>query len=53
MKLGCCAVCVVSKGSEIKGGEDEIVNADFVLATGRVLGPLAGWERSRLRNVCC
>ena len=41
MKLRCCAVCVVSKGSEIKGGEDEIVKADFVLATGS--GGPAGW----------
>ena len=39
MKLRCCAVCVVSKGSEIKGGEDEIVNADFVLATGSAGSP--------------
>ena len=51
MKLR-CAVCGL-RGSGIKGGEDEIVNADIVLATGRVLGLLAGWERSRLRNVCC
>ena len=41
MKLRCCAVCVVSKDSGIKGGEDEIVNADFVLATVSA-GP-AGW----------
>ena len=41
MKLGCCAVCVVGKDSGIKGGEDEIVKADFVLATGS--GGPAGW----------
>ena len=40
MNLRCCAVCVVSKDSGIKGREDEIVNADFVFETGRVLGPL-------------
>ena len=40
MKLRCCEVCVVSKDSGIKGREDEIVNADFVLAQA-VVG--AGW----------
>ena len=48
MKLRCCAVCVVSKGSEIKEGEDEIVKAGFVVGTGSV----AGLKRSRLRNEC-